>query len=1116
MNSDPLYSKVIEALKRPLDGNTFQACAAALIGKAHPNLVPMPGGDDAGMDGAFGTPDGPFPLVCTVQSDVLGNFRKNMSTYLAKRTGPKCAAVATSQRLSNRRKRNLEAAAEKLGVKIVNIYDAAYFAEQLYRDSQWRLKLLGITGESPALSALPRVGRFAQPEFIIGRDDDLDWIRQVQGDAMLVGQPGSGKTYIHQHLATSGFCLFAVDDSSGRLADAIRAQQPSVIAVDDAHVNLPLVETLMRLRTELGAAYQIHVNCWPFHENQVQRALNIPSSRVRGLGPLRRPKVFELITRLGITGPDWLQELIISQSEGKPGLAVALAEFCKTEGVGRIWSGEAAAQELLGNPRLVADEKHRCVLAAFAVGGEAGMRFDQVSTAIGLPILDLRRVTTELASGGVIEEVAQDRLQVRPAAIRPVLVRDVFYGGARSLPILPLLQAADSPASTAVVLLGARQRGAEIDRFLLERYVVAANTDDVWEHFAWVDPQCANVILDKYREKASRAASGLLAHVPRRALHALLDAEEADPALQPGASEHPNQQICEWVFPLDQAPDTTIKRRLVLLDVLEDRLHQGRLGNGGSFTRALAEVLQATFDRTKQSPRSRREIRCIRGVASLPILEKIAGLWPRVRELSRHIPGTTARILFRQIENWCLPQRLALDGPLSDDALAKIRQHGRQMLQDILQMPQCNRAWRSWAAKISNWGELGLHIDVDPAFDALYADRDRPETWQEEERKRAAQLEEIGDALVNRPMDDVLDYLAGLRSEAIEVGHQRRDGFLWIVYRRIATMCQEPMGWLNALIASNAPSDFLCPFLDRLLADRKSDQEAALRRMLQCEAYQIPAINLILRLAAPDESLLSEAIDVLNKPGLAENLHFWGSVIPVDVMARLLAHPNRAVRAAAAMGEWQCEPARTIRPPLEVYWRVAVRDVGPNHYALKEIFENDHHLAFEWLESQLGSENHPHAFSPDAFNHACTVLVKDQRRDLLRRLTRDNYDDGLFDVLIGNDIDLFAEWLDHQNDEYVRLQPLDRNAGPRWEQMALLALDAGVSSEELADHCTAHWWAGSGPLSQQFLALIPAYEALANHPDPRLHAAGERGRRFFESQAKSELERERREERMGD
>ena len=151
MNSDPLYSKVIEALKRPLDGNTFQACAAALIGKAHPNLVPMPGGDDAGMDGAFRHPRRSLsprlhrPVGCPRQ------LPQEYVHLPCEAHGTKCAAVATSQRLSNRRKRNLEAAAEKLGVKIVNIYDAAYFAEQLYRDSEWRLGLLGITGESPAL-----------------------------------------------------------------------------------------------------------------------------------------------------------------------------------------------------------------------------------------------------------------------------------------------------------------------------------------------------------------------------------------------------------------------------------------------------------------------------------------------------------------------------------------------------------------------------------------------------------------------------------------------------------------------------------------------------------------------------------------------------------------------------------------------------------------------------------------------------------------------------------------------------------------------------------------------------------------------------------------------------
>src|SRR5260221_14602089 len=103
MNRDPLYRKIVDALALSLDGNAFQQCAVAVIGKAHPNLAPLPGGDDAGMDGAFGTTDGPYPLVCTVQADVIGNFRKNISTYLGKRKGPKLAVVATSQQLSNRK-----------------------------------------------------------------------------------------------------------------------------------------------------------------------------------------------------------------------------------------------------------------------------------------------------------------------------------------------------------------------------------------------------------------------------------------------------------------------------------------------------------------------------------------------------------------------------------------------------------------------------------------------------------------------------------------------------------------------------------------------------------------------------------------------------------------------------------------------------------------------------------------------------------------------------------------------------------------------------------------------------------------------------------------------------
>jgi hypothetical protein len=59
MNHDPLYSKIVERLSKGVDGATFERCAQDLLNQAYPALAPVVGGDDAGMDGAIGTSDGP-------------------------------------------------------------------------------------------------------------------------------------------------------------------------------------------------------------------------------------------------------------------------------------------------------------------------------------------------------------------------------------------------------------------------------------------------------------------------------------------------------------------------------------------------------------------------------------------------------------------------------------------------------------------------------------------------------------------------------------------------------------------------------------------------------------------------------------------------------------------------------------------------------------------------------------------------------------------------------------------------------------------------------------------------------------------------------------------------
>ena len=402
----------------------------------------------------------------------------------------------------------------------------------------------------------------------------MAWLCQAPGDCLLVGHPGSGKTYLHQHLANEGLCLFVVDSSLERIADAIREQQPAIIVVDDAHIYLGLVEDLIRLRAELGATFRIHANCWPRQELKVQRVLGLGADAHRHLDPLRTREIAELIKACGIKGPDWLLHLLIDQADCKPGLAVILSEICKTQNVDGIWSGEEAAKQILGNARVVQNEKDRTILAAFAVGGDAGMSFSFVANVLAIPEIELRRAITDLASGGVIEEVGEDRLQVRPPIIRALLVKEAFYRGATSLSIAPLLDGIRWPAATASVLMAARQRGAHVPQRLLEILVKAGDTRETWEHFAWVDNECATAVFNKFPDRVAQAAPGLLHHASTRTLHALLDADEGKPD-HSGSTDHPRRRISDWIFSMEQRPEVTAERRAEFLGVLEQRIQAG-------------------------------------------------------------------------------------------------------------------------------------------------------------------------------------------------------------------------------------------------------------------------------------------------------------------------------------------------------------------------------------------------------------------------------------------------------------------------------------------------------------------------------------------------------------
>lgn len=1108
VDRDPLYQKIVEGLAGTLEGNRFEQCAQALLMDAYPNLTPVSGGSDNGLDGAFGTPEGAFPLICTVSEDVIGNVRRNIQTYLANRNGPRIAVVATSRVLSERRRKNIEDAAEELGIQIANIHDGVYFANRLYRDRGWRTELLGITGRPSALSPFPNRNRASVVSHVVGRDDDIAWITAADHDLLIVGQPGSGKTYLHQHLAASGNCLFVVDDDPEALADDIRDLQPSILVVDDAHTQHGLLVLLIRLCKQINANYRIHANCWPSHKASVQQTLCLRPNQVRELRRLPRRTILEIVRSLGIGGPDQLLQMLVDQSDGKPGLTAALVDVCRHERGKGIWSGETIARTLLEHPAHRLSQTERCVLAAFAIGGDSGMSYRDVCAGLNLATVQLREIVTNLGAGGLVEELSADRLQVRPPAIRPILVRDVFYGGPCPIEPDPLLRAAKSPSDTAHVLLSARQRGATIERSLLEQFVRTADSRQAWEHFAFVGPEFAALILDRYPERVCDAAPGLLHFHPEKSLKSLLQADIDGRVRAEGAIHHARRRITDWLVPadLDEAARVTMERRLTLLQVLEDQASNESLTSNEVFAWALGRVVDPRLNITKVSPGDDRHFVFSRGVVSAETLTRIASIWARVIQLAAIMPTSLYRTFLDACEDWLVPQRLSGTRPLSDESLETLRAQGARMLADILGLPHCNRACRTWAAEVARIGRLGLGVEVDEIFDALFAQRQAAGDWRAADEGRLARLRTFAEELMSSSPREGVRCLVGLWSEAESFGH-KTSGYLWVPYAHVATNCLLPQDWIAAIIEQNVSAIFLEMFLGRLQRDDYTGYVDCLTDLIERPTYAELASRHVVQMSSPPASLLERSLAAISKVDAESTFGMCGDAISASTMGRLLSHPDRTVRRTAALAEWRRD-SNAIRSELKELWQEAVLEVDSDQYELEAILAANSSIARPWLEMQIRKASR---FRPDhgiAVGLAANLLTVAERCELVELLTVDNFTNELFDSLVGERTEVLSYWFRRQHNEDLRLLPLDREIGPQWEQLALIALDAGATSEEIADHCVPMSYSCGWQASEYFANQIPKYEALASHADSRLRPAGKRGLSWATRNMQAELKQE--------
>jgi hypothetical protein len=515
LKRDPFYREIWERLGKSLDSDVLERCVCDLLRTEHPTLVPIRGGGDSGMDGAIADGKGAaFPLVCTASSDVIGNLTKNLDSYLQAGGTRRKAVVATSQELTGRKRQNLVKRAAERSFDLIQIYDRAALADRLYGQPKWCLELLNLTGDAPVLSTEPLTARPLLNQTLIGRDADVAWLRDTIGDRLLIGQPGSGKTSLLHGLAREGWGLFLVGEDIARAAAEIRSKRPRVIIIDDAHVDFDRLIRLLQLRRELSANFSIAASVWPGDQQRAANVLGIPSSRTRELGRLTRDQIVEVIRSVGLVGPTELIREIVDQACGRPGLAVTLTNLCRGEGIREVALGTALKRSVHAAFEQLIGERAIETLAALAIGGEQGVAWTEGARALGLPVVDVRRIVVGLQAGGVVTGIDENYVAVQPATLRHALVRDTFFSGPAPLDYHPLIQSARNLAAVAETLIGVRRIGGDVPPDLLWGVLKRAASVPAWVRFASLGRAEVTRVLEEKPELMPHVARAALYHTP--------------------------------------------------------------------------------------------------------------------------------------------------------------------------------------------------------------------------------------------------------------------------------------------------------------------------------------------------------------------------------------------------------------------------------------------------------------------------------------------------------------------------------------------------------------------------------------------------------------------------
>ena len=1110
MKHDKHYNDILRGLQGELDPMTFEACAQDLI-RIHDRYfaAPIVGGDDGGMDGAIADGLGePFPLVTTTAKDVIGNMTRNLKQYVDRGGLRRECIVATSQKLTPRRQQNLRDRATDLGFTLVQLLDRAAIAQRLYRDSKWSKELLGLTGEPSALSVLPITRRPLADHKLVGREDAETWLREVKGDKLFVGEPGAGKTSLLYLLASDERqeALFVVDRNRTAIASAIRDLQPNAIILDDAHVEIEFLETLIHLRQEIHAKFDLIATCWNGEKKTVKARFPSGNVGVLELERLTQDQMVEVIANFGITGNSVLINEIVRQAEGLPGLAGTLCSLALQGRWREIGSASALSDHIVDFYESRTESGVRGLLAAFALGGKSGMDKGVVAKELNLDRTNLQRDLANLDHGGIVAEVSYpaDCITVRPAALRHALIRDMFFGGAAALPrsiFDALLENAANPIHATLALIGAYSRGADNlshtvqDRLhsLLEGMsdleLEFLFKDFTWSNnqylqavssYAWQGRAEATWVLDHLPLCPAMVAEPLLRHIPERIIPLLMKAAIGDDRELHSNPQHPIRILEDWVK-RGRTVAAALHCRKSVLYAAKSWL----LGGGETMVgyKVMLLSMKPEYEFLEHEPGSGRNLSFYRDCYSVEQLGKLREHWSAILECALQFPVVKWDDFLEVLREWAYPDCNSIDSTTA------MREFAKQIALDLADLAANRPAIIQRLRKILRDLRVSEDLPIDSVIDTLYPlyDHDIDRKLQQESATERVKL-------LARQMESVAPDEVGGRLATIE---EEMNGGTGAVLRGAPHLCylladrvEAPLKWFEAFAEAGLPSELILPFLQRAIDRDAKGWDEALRKCMASDRQGLVsgAVLAILAHPCPPANLKAAAMEAAPKYAELVSYLVFSDGLSDATLLELLRHKDNRLTSELATTMWSHGTVGQIHESLRTAWEEAILSIKDGYhdhsYWLYEILSVDQDLAVRWVERNIATQIVDPIREDRGLVLVFRALPFAERRRLLGLFPHEGGCMTMLRALVADDVELFAILLESERYEFERLAPLARkDLDKTWQRFAKLASKRSRSDESIVS--ATHSYGGTfwGAHSEMWAGRRDKFAAHANHDD---------------------------------